>query len=145
MLEKEKVELAEKIYYCYVPMDEKQRMHCTDSSDKNKVGLYLEFPSGYYEYFVNESGRDIQKVVYKHHLIGDQVLGALPAGKSLYCGAIEGWAFDLPAILHWKLYLNPLIDPIEISFRESSAQLSKTEFIPAIGKAGCKNKVTFIS
>jgi len=145
MLEKEKVELVEKIYYCYVPMEEKQRMYCTDCNDKNKVGLYLEFPVGYYEYFVNESGRDIQRVVYKHPWTGDQVLGPLPAGRSLYCGGIEAWAFDLPAILEWKLYLNPLIDPIEISFKESSARLSKTEYIPALGKTGCKNKVVLIS
>jgi len=55
-----KKDLEKNLYICLLPGEDKVRFHCMDSSDKDKVGTYLEAVKTYYVYIVNNSKYEIE-------------------------------------------------------------------------------------
>lgn len=84
--------LKKNLYICLLPSEEKVRFSCTDSSDKKKIGTYLEAVKTYHIYIINNSKYEIEIDASKWNKKTD-FIKLLPGSMYLF-QEYPYWMFD---------------------------------------------------
>jgi len=84
--------LKKNLYICLLPSEETVRFHCTDSSDKKKVGTYFDAVKTYYIYIINHSEYEIEMDASKWNK--ETPFIKLPPGSMYLFYEYPYWMFD---------------------------------------------------
>ena len=85
-------ELEKSLIACIQPGEEKHKYYCVDSSDKDKIGTYLEAVSTYYVYLINNGDRDLEVNAANWHQ--EPKFVKLPVNDKHLIEEYPDWMFD---------------------------------------------------
>lgn len=85
-------ELEKSLIACIQPGEEKHKYYCVDSSNKDKIGTYLEAVSTYYVYLINNGDRDLEVNAARWHQ--EPKFVRLPVNGKHLIEEYPDWMFD---------------------------------------------------